>query len=119
MSELNVYKNKDEAIKIEKRRLRGIFKNLDKNMLKTVDKLIDRAAFMAVSLRELEEIINIEGYTCEYKNGENQSGTKRSPEVDIHLSMTKNYTAVIKQLSEITPPAPKKGSKLDALRRSG
>ena len=41
------------------------FPRLDKNKLQTVESLIRNAAFMAVSLEELQEIINEEGYTVE------------------------------------------------------
>ena len=57
---------KEEKIKREFSRLKRIFKDLDKNKLQTVESLIKNAAFMAVSLEELQEIINEEGYTVEY-----------------------------------------------------
>lgn len=50
---------KEEKIKREFSRLKRIFKDLDKNKLQTVESLIKNAAFMAVSLEELQEIINI------------------------------------------------------------
>ena len=45
---------------------------MDKNKRDTVQPLIKTAAFLAVSLDELQEIINSEGYTVEYQNGANQ-----------------------------------------------
>lgn len=74
------------------------------------------AAFMAVSLEELQEIINEEGYTVEYQNGANQSGTKQSDAVKTHIAMTKNHAAIIKQLCDLVPPEKKKESRLQALR---
>ena len=59
---------KDQKIKREISRLKRVFKDLDKNKLQTVESLIRNAAFMAVSLEELQEIINEEGYTVEYQN---------------------------------------------------
>ena len=47
---------KEEKIKREFSRLKRIFKDLDKNKLQTVESLIKNAAFMAVSLEELQEI---------------------------------------------------------------
>lgn len=84
---------KEEKIKREFSRLKRIFKDLDKNKLQTVESLIKNAAFMAVSLEELQEIINEEGYTVEYQNGANQSGTKQSDAVKTHIAMTKNHAA--------------------------
>ena len=60
---------KDQKIKKEISRLKRVFRDLDKNKLQTVESLIRNAAFMAVSLEDLQEIINEEGYTVEYQNG--------------------------------------------------
>lgn len=106
----------EEKIKREFSRLKRIFKDLDKNKLQTVESLIKNAAFMAVSLEELQEIINEEGYTVEYQNGANQSGTKQSDAVKTHIAMTKNHAAIIKQLCDLVPPEKKKESRLQALR---
>lgn len=108
--------SKDQKIKREITRLKRVFKDLDKNKLQTVESLIRNAAFMAVSLEELQEIINVEGYTVEYQNGENQRGTKQSEAVKTHIAMTKNHASIIKQLTELVPPEKKKDSKLQALR---
>ena len=105
----------EEKIKREVNRLKKIFKDLDKNMLATVLPLIQNAAFMSVTLDELQEAINRDGCVSEYKNGENQYGMKKSPEVEIHIAMTKNYTVVIKQLAELVPPEKRRDSRLEAL----
>lgn len=108
--------SKDAKVRKEVARLKKVFKDLDKNMLSTVISLIQNAAFMSVSLEELQETINENGYISEYQNGENQFGTKKSPEVEIHIAMTRNHAAIIKQLSDLVPPEKKKDSKLQALR---
>lgn len=107
---------KEQKIKKEIARLKRVFKDLDKNKLQTVESLIKNAAFMAVSLEELQEIINAEGYVVEYQNGENQKGTKQNDAVKTHIAMTKNHAAIIKQLTDLVPPEKKKESKLQALR---
>ena len=107
---------KDQRIKREIARLKRVFRDLDKNKLQTVESLINKAAFMAVSLEELQEIINAEGYTVEYQNGENQKGTKQSDAVKTHIAMTKNHASIIKQLTDLVPPEKKKESRLQALR---
>lgn len=109
---------KEQLIRREVTRLKRDFRDLDKNKMTTVASLIDNAAFMIVSLRELEAIINLSGYTDEYKNGENQFGTKQSEAVKTHLAMTKNLSAVIKQLSDLVPAERQKLSRLQALRQS-
>ncbi len=110
-------REKEERIRKEIRRLRRVFRDLDKNKSVVVKDLIHRAAFMSVSLEDLEDEINRYGYTEEYCNGENQFGTKQSEAVKIHLAMMKNLTAVVKQLTDLVPPAKRKESKLEALRR--
>ncbi len=77
-------KTKEQRIKSEKSRLKKIFKDLDENKKNLVTPLIEKAAFMSVELDDLQEIIEQDGWTSEYKNGENQDGTKKSPEADTY-----------------------------------
>lgn len=109
-------KTKEQKINAEKRRLRSVFKELEENKRKLVTPLIEKAAFMSVELDALQEIIEQDGWTSEYKNGENQYGTKRSPEADTYIALSKNYAAVIKQLVDIVPEAKRKQTRLAALR---
>jgi len=94
---------KDKKIKSEIKRLTAILKELDKNTIKGVKSLIENAAFMSVTLTELQDTINLEGPVSEYKNGENQYGTKKSPEVEIYNTMVKNHMAIMRQLTDLLP----------------
>lgn len=96
-------KTKDEIIKAEKRKLSGIYTRLERKTKKSVDSLLDEAAFMAASLYELRKIIDEKGYTEEYQNGANQKGMKKCSEVEIYNTMIKNYASVIKQLTDLLP----------------
>ena len=107
---------KETRIARERARLRKIFKNLDESKLKTAQALIDRAAFLTVNIQELEVDLNENGWVEEYKNGANQSGMKKRAEADAHISLTKNLSAIMKQLLELVPPAQRKDSKLDKLK---
>jgi hypothetical protein len=78
--------------------------------------LIKNAAFMAISLEELQEDINKNGYTEDYKNGANQYGTKQSEAVKTHISMTRNHAAIIKTLADLAPAARAKKTALQALK---
>lgn len=109
-------KTKEQRVKSEKTRLKGIFKDLDENKKKLVTPLIEKAAFMSVELDDLQESIGKDGWTSEYKNGENQYGTKKSPEAETYIALSKNYAAVIKQLTELVPAARRKKTKLNAMR---
>lgn len=94
---------KEKLEKREKRKLAGIYKKLDEDTQKSVESLVDEAAFMAASLYELREIINEKGYTEEYQNGANQKGIKKCSEVEIYNTMLKNYLSTIKQLTDLLP----------------
>jgi hypothetical protein len=93
-------------IKREKMRLRRQFKDVGKDTLTTVDRLVDRVAFLTVTLEDLETVINEQGCTSEYKNGEHQWGMKKSPEVEAHATMMQRYLSAMKQLLDLRPPTP-------------
>ena len=84
-------------------KLKKIFKDIEPDKQKIVEKLISNAAFMAESLDELQDIIRDKGFVEEYKNGANQSGVKKCSEVEIYNTRIKNYTSVIKQLLDLLP----------------
>lgn len=94
---------KDLEIKKEIKKVNIIFKDLDRNVKKTIESLIQNAAYMAVTLRELQETLNQNGLTTEYQNGENQWGTKKSPEIEIYNTMVKNYISAMKSLNDFLP----------------
>ena len=98
-----------KRIKKERTRLMRIFVDLDENKKKTCEALIDRAAFITISLQDLEEQLNATGWVETYQNGENQYGMKKAAAADVHISLTKNLNAIMKQLLELVPPAQKKG----------
>lgn len=93
-----VKKKSKELAKLEE-----IFKDIEPGKQKVVEKLIANAAFMAESLDKLQEIIREKGFTEEYQNGANQSGVKKCSEVEIYNTMVKNYSSVIKQLTDLLP----------------
>jgi hypothetical protein len=105
---------KETRIKREKERLEEIFQDLEANKLSTCRALIDRAAFITISLEDLETQLNLTGWVEEYQNGENQSGLKKAAAADVHISLTKNLNAIMKQLLDLVPPAQKK-SKLEEM----
>jgi len=95
--------NKEAKVTAEIERLRDIFKDLKQERKTLAEKAISRAAWLIVSLEELEECIDRTGYVVEYKNGENQYGTKKSPEVETHNSMSQRYTQVMDYLYKLLP----------------
>jgi hypothetical protein len=94
---------KEQRISKEMSRLKKLFSNIPKNIMNSFLALIRNAAFMTVTLEDLQDKINESGAVSEYQNGENQWGTKKSPEVEIYNTMIKNLSTVIKQLAELVP----------------
>lgn len=115
MAKNKIELTKEERVAKEKRRLLKLFKDLEPNKRQTCLALIDRAAFITVSLQDIEDQLNEIGWTEYYQNGETQSGWKKSAAADVHISLTKNLNAIIKQLLELVPAAQKR-SKLEELR---
>lgn len=95
--------SKEARIYTEIKRLNGLFKMIDPKMKKLVKSLIENAAFMTITLEDIQKDINSKGYTEEYQNGENQWGTKKTPEADLYNTMIKNHTSVMKQLTDLLP----------------
>jgi hypothetical protein len=91
----------NEDIRREYDRLMKLFKTAPKENLALVRKLISRAAFLSVTLDELEKDIAENGYEQEYQNGENQKGMKKSSAAELHVTYTKNLLAVMKRLNEM------------------
>ena len=77
-------KTKEQRIKSEKTRLKGIFKELDENKRKLVTPLIEKAAFMSIELDDLQETIEQDGWTSEYKNGEPVRHKEKPRGRDLH-----------------------------------
>ena len=97
--------DKTERIEIEVKRLNKIFFKLELKTKKSVKSLIENAAFMAISLEDLQETININGLTEKYQNGANQWGVKKSAEIEIYNVMVKNNMAIVRQLTDLLPKA--------------
>ena len=100
---VQIYSDKQRKIRInkEKERLVLIFQNIETNKGKTVEKLIDDAAFMAVTLDETRQIIARDGIIEQYQNGENQKGIKKSSAVEVYDKMVNTYSRVVKQLCDL------------------
>jgi len=94
---------KYERIENEKKRLNRLILKADAKVKKAVKSLIENIAFMSITLQDLQDQINANGVVSEYQNGENQWGTKKSPEVEIYNSMLKNHMVAMRQLTDLIP----------------
>lgn len=96
-------KKRKSLIKTEKRKLESIYMKLDEAVAKSSEKLLNDAAFMAVTLDELRQIIQRDGPVEQYQNGENQKGLKKSAAVEAYDKMVNTYARIIKQLVDMLP----------------
>ena len=101
------YLEKTKRIKKEVNRLKRLFKDIDENKKKLVFTTIDDVAFMTITMQDLREKIVREGTTCTYKNGENQYGTKQSPDAQLYLQMSQKQTQAMKILVDCLPKTQK------------
>ena len=96
-------KTKETLITEEEARLSAIFSGIESDKTAVCSELIRNAAFLAVSLRDLQEKLNTDGCVETYQNGPNQSGTRISPAAQIYSKLIANYNAVIKALVALLP----------------
>lgn len=94
---------KRKRIEKELARISVYFKAVDANQRAMAQPLLQNAAFMKVALEDMQELINAEGVTEEYRNGQTQYGEKPSSALQAYNATVKNYAAVIKTLAQLLP----------------
>ena len=98
---------KDTEISKELKKLQKIFENIQPDKKALCESLIQNAAYMAVKLRELQDLIDQDGLVEEYDNGGGQSGRKIGSAVQIYQKMLPSYNQVIKTLAGMLPSGEK------------
>ena len=99
---------RNNRISQEFQRISIYFENLPENKQSIVIPLIQNAAFMRVTLDDLQEIISEQGPVEAYQNGENQYGMKQSAALQSYNALIKNYGATVKTLFGLLPAPEKK-----------
>lgn len=107
-------KTKKTRVREEQERLNGFFVDVYEIQRETIAPLIQNAAFMKVLLEDMQEVINENGATEIYHNGENQYGRKPSAAMQAYNATIKNYASVMKSLSLLLPKGPLNGERLEA-----
>ena len=101
--EQSLISEKNAKIEKEKKKLKELFKDIDKSRTSLAEKLIQNASYMSIELEYLKKH-NVEfGIKEAYMNGANQFGYKESVESKTYNTMIKNYLSTIKQLNEMLP----------------
>lgn len=95
--------------KREKARLTRIYckeagdRRLNAERKAKLDGLIDRAAFLLVTIEELEKDIEENGYTEMFSQGDQQPYTRKRPAADILNSYNTTYLKCVKQIEDMLP----------------
>ncbi|MDU4787661.1 MAG: hypothetical protein E6X82_04080 [Clostridium sp.] len=95
---------KDKRIKKEENRLKKIYKNIEDKKKDTAIGLIQRLAYLRVTLEDFEKDLDENGFTELFQQGEKQSPYERKrPVADLYNTMNTAYQKGIKQLTDLLP----------------
>lgn len=97
-------KTRDERIKDEISRLKKIFQNIDDDNKALVDGLIQRAAYMRITLEDWEKDIMENGHIELFSQSDKLEPYERErPVARLYNTMNKNYQSIMKQLKDMLP----------------
>lgn len=108
--------SKQTQIKKVRTRLESLCVGLPEKKRAVALPLIEQAAFMQITLEDLQKDILGEGCVEEYQNGKNQSGMKATASLQAYNAMVKNFAGICERLDRILPEGVG-GSKLLSLMR--
>lgn len=94
---------KDRRISKEIKKLNSIFENISEDKKELCNNLIQNAAFMAVTLADLQKTIQEEGAIITSVNGNGFETMQEHPAQKSYNTMINRYSAVIRQLSDLLP----------------
>ena len=95
--------DKDKLIKKEIKKLNDIFRFLPADKKELCEGLIQNAAFMRITLMELQEDVNEHGAMISCQSGNGFTTIKDNPAQKAYATMISRYTSVIDQLSSYLP----------------
>ena len=103
---MNVKKKltKQQRIFKEEKRLRGIYRDISKDNKAIIDGLIQRAAYMRITLEDYEKDLDDNGYVELFSQSDKTDPYERErPVARLYNTMNKNYQSIVKQLSDLVP----------------
>ena len=107
---------KKELADKELARMEKLFQPLPENERTFIQPLLENAAFMRVTLDELQIKIRLEGATDEYQNGANQCGVKISAAIQAYNQLMKTYHTLMDKLMAKLPAEKDPADELDEFR---
>ena len=96
-------KQLEKKISNEVARLSRNYAKIDGKTRSIIQGLIQRAAFMRVSLSELEDDLNTYGFTEYFSQGDQEPYQRKRPAAELYNTMNANYQKIIKQLTDLLP----------------
>ena len=97
-------KTKNDRINIEKARLIKIYKDVPNEEKSIIEGIINRAAFMRVTLEDMEVDLDTGGFVEMFTQSEKTEPYERErPVARLYNTMNKNYQSIIKQMSDLVP----------------
>ena len=108
---------KAAAVQAERERLGLIFAGAAQNAKDFISESLDRLAWLAVSIRELQKSVDENGTMLPYSNGPNQTGWRKSPDVETLIAYEKLSNSLITPLLKVLPEDASGPSALEALRQ--
>lgn len=103
MTGVNELEEKQARIDKEQKRLTRLYSKIDKKRKAVIQGLIERAAFMRVSLDDMEEDLNVYGFTEMFQQGRQEPYERERPVAKQYNSMNTSYQKIIKQLTDLLP----------------
>lgn len=95
---------KHERIETEVKRLKGIYTKIDNRSKKLIEGLIQRAAYMRVTLEDYEKDLDKNGYVEWFSQSPDLDPYERErPVARLYNTMNKNYQSIMKQLGDMLP----------------
>ncbi|WP_100373084.1 hypothetical protein [Bacillus sp. FJAT-45037] len=92
----------DELIAAEVEKWNETFKNISDDKREAASRLIERVAFMKITLEILEDEIKLKGPTIKFENG-TQKMTVENPSQKSYNTMINRYTAACDKLFNLLP----------------
>lgn len=105
---------REQRIKKEKLKLKRMLAEVPESKKKLCEKLIENAAFMGITLEDLQQTINEEGPVITAKNGNGFNITQEHPASKAYVAMMAKYTTTMNQLMDLLPD-----SKSEATQKAG
>lgn len=102
-------KKQDEMIAEERKKLESLFSAISAEKQKVAARLIERVAFMTVTLKILEDDIKRKGPTYNFVQGK-QKMRVENPSQKSYNTMINRYTAACKELFNLLPKEKQKES---------